>query len=28
MSKLAGALMQFLPRAEGSNQGLNINLGS
>ena len=27
MSKLAGALMQFLPRAEGNNQGLNINLG-
>jgi uncharacterized protein (AIM24 family) len=29
MSKLAGAIMQYLPRAEGNNhnQGLNINLG-
>lgn len=29
MSKLAGALRQYMPRAEGSNQGpgLNINLG-
>jgi uncharacterized protein (TIGR00266 family) len=27
MSKLAGALMQYMPRAEGNNQGFNINLG-
>ena len=27
MAKLAGALMKFMPRAEGNNQGLNINLG-
>lgn len=27
MSKLAGALMQYLPHSEGSKQGLNINLG-
>lgn len=26
MTKLAGALMQYMPRAEGKNQGLNINL--
>jgi uncharacterized protein (AIM24 family) len=28
MSKLAGAIRQFLPKAEGSNeQGINIKLG-
>ena len=27
MSKLAGAIAQYLPRSEGSKQGLNINLG-
>jgi uncharacterized protein (TIGR00266 family) len=27
MSKLAGAIRQFLPRAEGNSSGLNINLG-
>ncbi|RMG65839.1 MAG: TIGR00266 family protein [Chloroflexi bacterium] len=27
MSKLAGAIAQYLPRAEGSKQGLSINLG-
>lgn len=27
MSKLAGAIAAFLPRAEGSNQGFQINLG-
>ena len=28
MSKLAGAIARYLPVAEGSKQGLNINLGS
>ncbi len=28
MSKLAGAIMQFMPRAENRNQGLSINLGN
>ncbi len=27
MSKLAGALRQYMPKSEGSSQGLNINLG-
>ena len=27
MSKLAGAIMKFMPRSEGSKQGFNINLG-
>ncbi len=27
MSKLAGAIMQYLPKSEGNSQGLNINLG-
>ncbi len=27
MSKLAGAIAQYLPSAEGSKQGLRINLG-
>lgn len=28
MSKLAGAIMQYMPRAENRNQGININLGN
>jgi uncharacterized protein (TIGR00266 family) len=27
MSKLAGAMLQYMPRAEGSNQGFNVNVG-
>jgi hypothetical protein len=28
MSKLAGAILRYMPSAEGKNAGLNVNLGN